>query len=131
MHDPPALARYGLAQAERETPDESRKIFEQHVKDAAAVVKTENSQEAARTTQIAKMDAQNIKDTFNEKARVRSGRVAMTRGGPRQRYSGGHNGPVGQEEKAASLAQDSGSDASSESESDDEEVNAKQHQALQ
>ena len=78
------------------------------------------------------MNAQNIKDTFDEKARVRSGRVAMTRGGPRQRYSGGHNGPVGQEEKAAALAQESGSDASSESDSDsDEEVNAKKHQALQ
>jgi len=42
---------------QRETPDESRKIFEQHVKDAANVVKTENSQENTRTTQIAKMDA--------------------------------------------------------------------------
>lgn len=76
------------------------------------------------------MNNQNIKDTFDEKARVRSGRVAMTRGGPRQRYSGGHNGPVGQETKAA-LAQESGSDASSDSESDEEEINAKKHQALQ
>jgi hypothetical protein len=41
---------------QRETPDESRKIFEAHVKEAAAVVKTENSQENTRTTQIAKMD---------------------------------------------------------------------------
>jgi hypothetical protein len=29
------------------------------------------------------MDKQNVKDTFDEKARVRSGRVAMMRGGPR------------------------------------------------
>jgi len=77
------------------------------------------------------MNNQNVKDTFSEKARVTSGRVAMTRGGPRQRYSGGHNGAAGQEEKAAALAQESGSDASSESDSDDEEVNAKKHQALQ
>jgi hypothetical protein len=41
---------------QRETPDESRKIFEAHVKEAASVVKTENSQENTRTTQIAKMD---------------------------------------------------------------------------
>jgi len=116
---------------QRETPDESRKIFEQHVKVAADIVKTENSQENTRTKQIAKMDKQNVKDTFDEKARVRSGRVAMTRGGPKQRYSGGHNGPAGQEEKAAALAQESGSDASSESDSDEEEVNAQKHQALQ
>lgn len=76
------------------------------------------------------MNNQNIQDTFNEKARVRSGRVAMTRGGPRQRYSGGHNGPEGQE-KAAALAQESGSDASSDSESDVEEVKPKKPQALQ
>jgi len=65
VHDPPAVAKYAtLAQAEakpaaktkKETPDESRKIFEAHVKEAAAVVKTENSQENTRTTQIAKMD---------------------------------------------------------------------------
>lgn len=68
---------------QRKTPDESRKVFEQHVAEAANVVKTENSQESTRTTQIAKMDAQNVKDTFDEKARVRSGRVAMMRGGPR------------------------------------------------
>ena len=110
----------------RENPDESRKIFEAHVKEAADVVKTENSIEHTRTTQIAKMDAQNVNDTFNESARVRSGRVAMTRGGPKQRYSGGHNGKA-----AAALAQESGSDASSESDSDEEEVNAKKHQALQ
>merc|ERR1712166_1183036 len=87
--------------------------------------------ENKRTTQIAKMDAQNVKDTFDEKARVRSRRVAMTRGGPRQRYSGGHNGAAGAEAKAAALAQESGSDASSESDSDEEEVNAQKHQALQ
>jgi hypothetical protein len=61
VHDPPAVAKYAtLAQAEaktkKETPDESRKIFEAHVKEAAAVVKTENSQENTRTTQIAKMN---------------------------------------------------------------------------
>ena len=55
----------------------------------------------------------------------------MMRGGPRQRYRGGHNGPAGQEAKAAALAQESGSDASSESDSDEEEVNAQKHQALQ
>ena len=76
------------------------------------------------------MNAQNVKDTFNEKARVTSGRVAMTRGGPKQRYSGGHNGAA-EAKAAAALAQESGSDASSESDSDDEEVNAKKHQALQ
>tara|TARA_B110000914_G_C15111640_1_gene286410 strand:+ start:304 stop:528 length:225 start_codon:yes stop_codon:yes gene_type:complete len=74
------------------------------------------------------MNKQNNVDTFNEKAYVRSGRVAMMRGGPKQRYSGGHNGTKA---KAASLAQDSGSDASSDSESDnEEEVNARKHQAL-
>ena len=75
------------------------------------------------------MDAANVKDTFGEKARVTSGRVAMTRGGPKERYSGGHNGKAAA--KAAALAQESGSDASSESDSDEEEVNAKKHQALQ
>ena len=116
-----AQAEPKAAATKAETPDESRKIFEAHVKEAADIVKTENSIENKRTTQIAKMDAQNVKDTFNESARVRSGRVAMTRGGPKERYSGGHNG------KAAALAQESGSDASSESDSDEEEVNAKKH----
>lgn len=87
-----AQAEPNKATTKAETPDESRKIFEAHVAEAAAVVKTENSIENKRTTQIAKMDAQNIKDTSNESARVRSGRVAMMRGGPKTRYSGGHNG---------------------------------------
>ena len=34
----------------KETPDESRKIFEEHVKEAAKVVATENSSENTRTT---------------------------------------------------------------------------------
>jgi len=61
IHDPPAWDKYNsnpaVTSLAQETPDESRKIFEQHVKEAAAVVKTENTIEAKRTTQIAKMDA--------------------------------------------------------------------------
>jgi len=31
-----------------------------------------------------------VRETFNEKARVTAGRVAMERGGPAARYGGGH-----------------------------------------
>lgn len=53
----------------------------------------------------------------------------MMRGGPKQRYSGGHNGPA---DKKSSLAQESsGSDASSDSESEDEQpIETKKHQSL-
>ena len=36
------------------------------------------------------MDYNDIRETFNEKARVTAGRVAMERGGPSSRYGGGH-----------------------------------------
>ena len=48
-----------------------------------------------------KLNDQDIVDTFNEKARVRAGRVAMMRGGPPPRYGGGHR----KASTAASLAQ--------------------------
>jgi hypothetical protein len=41
---------------QRETPDESRKIFEEHVKTAAKVVATEHSIENTRTTATAKLN---------------------------------------------------------------------------
>ena len=54
--EPAKVEAKPAAKTKKETPDESRKIFEAHVKEAASVVKTENSQENTRTTQIAKMD---------------------------------------------------------------------------
>jgi hypothetical protein len=47
------------------------------------------------------LNDQDIRDTFNEMASVRAGRVAMMRGGPPPRYGGGHRKPA----KAESLAQ--------------------------
>ena len=72
------------------TPDQSRKSFESQVAEAATTVKTQQGFEATKTADVATRDAANVKDTFNEKARVRAGRVAMMRGGPPPRYGGGH-----------------------------------------
>ena len=36
------------------------------------------------------MNDNDVRETFNEKARVTAGRVAMERGGPSARYGGGH-----------------------------------------
>ena len=86
-------------------PQKSRELFEKQVKEAANVVANENSSEARRTAANRKLNNQDIVDTFNEKARVRAGRVAMMRGGPPPRYGGGHR----KASTAASLAQgDSG-----------------------
>lgn len=98
-------------QKEKRTPDESRKSFEEHVATAASVVATQQGFEATKTADVAKRNAANVKDTFDEKRRVRSGRVAMMRGGPKGRYGGG----------SESLAQNSSSSESSDSESDNEQ----------
>jgi len=79
------------------TPDSNRKVFEKQVAEAATTVATQQKFESVKTADVAKRDAANVSDTFNEKARVTAGRVAMERGGPPPRYGGGHRKP----EKAA------------------------------
>ena len=74
-----------------ETPDDSRKSFEEHVATAAKTVATQQQFESTKTADVAKRNSANVKDTFNEKRRVRSGRVAMMRGGPPSRYGGGNS----------------------------------------
>ena len=49
------------------SPDDLGYANEVNVKEAAAVVKTENTIEAKRTTQVAKMDAANVEDSIGEK----------------------------------------------------------------
>jgi len=53
-------------------------------------VAQEKSIEAKRTAATKLLNDNDVRETFNEKARVRAGRVAMTRGGPPVRYGGGH-----------------------------------------
>ena len=71
-------------------PAESRRVFDAHVKTASAVVAQENKIEAERTAATALLNANDIRETFNEKARVRAGQIAMQRGGPPSQYGGGH-----------------------------------------
>ena len=110
----------GASLAQSETPDESRSSFEKQVAEASATVATQHSFEVTKTADVAKRNAANVKDTFNEKRRVRSGRVAMMRGGPNGRYGG-------------SLAQEASSSDSSDSESDNEQqqVAIKRRQLVQ
>ena len=72
------------------TPKESRALFEKSVAEAAATVAEENSSENRRVAANRLLDDNDIRETFNEKARVTAGRVAMERGGPSVRYGGGH-----------------------------------------
>jgi hypothetical protein len=58
-------------------PAESRKVFDAHVKSAAAVVAEEHRIENARTAATALLNENDIRETFNEKARVRAGQIAM------------------------------------------------------
>jgi len=76
--------------SEASNPDNSRKVFEKAVKAAAATVAEEKSIEAKRTAATKLLNDNDVRETFNEKARVRAGRVAMMRGGPAARYGGGH-----------------------------------------
>ena len=85
--------KVAFAQGEEETPsnpDNSRKVFDASVKAAAATVAAENAIEAKRTAATKLLNDNDVRETFNEKARVRAGRVAMMRGGPPARYGGGH-----------------------------------------
>ena len=63
-------------------PSKSRDVFNTHVAEAAKVVATENSQENSRVAANRLLDNNDIRETNNEMARVRAGRVAMMRGGP-------------------------------------------------
>ena len=63
-------------------PAESRKLFEESVGAASATVAKEVSDENRRVAANRLLDDNDIRETFNEKARVRAGRVAMMRGGP-------------------------------------------------
>jgi len=76
------------------TPESNRSTFDKSVSAAAATVAKQQAFEAKKTADVASRDAANVKDTFNEKARVRAGRVAMMRGGPPPRYGGGHRKPA-------------------------------------
>lgn len=96
-----------LAQGEDEkkedkpvNPDSNRATFEKSVSSAAATVAKQQAFEAKKTADVASRDAANVKDTFNEKARVRAGRVAMMRGGPPPRYGGGHRKAEEKKEEA-------------------------------
>ena len=50
--------------------------------DAAKLVAEERSSENRRVAAIRLLDDNDIRETFNEKARVRAGQIAMQRGGP-------------------------------------------------
>jgi len=82
-------------------PDGNRAIFEKQVAEASATVATQNKFETTKTLDVATRDNANVKDTFNEKARVRAGRVAMMRGGPPERYGGGHRKAAAADKKDA------------------------------
>ena len=93
-----------LAQKEEKkvwNPADSRKLFEKSVQEAADTVAKERSSEARRVAANKLLNHNDNVDTFNEKARVRAGRVAMMRGGPPPRYGGGHRKAA---KKPASLA---------------------------
>jgi hypothetical protein len=52
-------------------------VFDEHVKTAATVVAEERRIEAARTAATKLLNDNDIRETFNEKARVRAGQIAM------------------------------------------------------
>jgi len=103
---PETQGKVAFAQGDEKAPEvwnpaKSRKVFEDHVKTAAEVVATENSIEAQRTAATKLLNDNDVRETFNEKARVTAGRVAMMRGGPSTRY---WNAPPAPAKAAASLA---------------------------
>jgi hypothetical protein len=56
------------------------------VADAAKLVAEERSSENRRVSANRLLDDNDIRETFNEKARVRAGQIAMQRGGPSTQY---------------------------------------------
>ena len=68
--------------AQRDTPDESRKVFEDHVNTASNVVSTQQQFESTKTADVAKRNHDNVTNTFNEKNRVRRARADQVRSGP-------------------------------------------------
>jgi len=63
-------------------PSKSRAVFEKSVNAAANTVANEVSIENKRVAANRLLDDNDIRETFNEKARVRAGQIAMQRGGP-------------------------------------------------
>ena len=61
--------------AESWTPADSRALFEKQVAEAARVVATEHSIENKRTAATALLNANDIRETFTEKARVTAGQI--------------------------------------------------------